>query len=302
VIRRGRHAVRCQQGSTYLELLLTVTLLAGAAAAYVAAFDGVEDQAAKAQTAFTLTSVQQAVRIHHVVTRAYPDDLDGLLIAPTMMIDATSVKEGGFYSGLPAELQGEDSREQTADGLLAFHRLSSSEVGALREAGITRLRMTRADRLDSPDRSSFHDALHDFDDPPNGIGLDVPLRPGLTVAMIGCMGLAQAPSTNCARIAALDPTMRHLVVAFGLGNHSSLIPQFLAEAPFSSLAPRDRYRRFLALYHLASDDGTRSGIPGNGRFEDGEVFHRARLLTVIDPTGLNRGEVATAVSLHPRQQ
>jgi hypothetical protein len=295
----GQSTICRQEGSTYLELLVTAALLGGAATAYVATFDGVEEQAARAQTAHTLSSVEHAVRIHHVVMKTYPDHLDGLLAAPTMINDATTAREGGFDSHLPKELQGEDGHEQTADGLLAFHRLSPAEVAALTAAGITGLRMIRTDR-NNDDRSSHSDPPG-LEDPPRGVGLEVPLQPGLTVAAIGCVAFPNGVAKKCSSIGALDPTISHLVVAFGLGRHSSLIPRFLAEAPVSPLSSRDRYRRYLALYHLASDDGTGSGIPGNGRFEDGEVFQRARLVSIIDPSGYTREEAMTVISLQSPQ-
>lgn len=260
---------RKRTGFTLIELLVVVAILAIIAGAIIAAYDGLEEKAAQGVATYDLGALNSTIRTFRVTNGGnYPDEWDSLLHT-----------DDSVLSIMPTKLQGK----------LGLYNLTPAGVAALNEVGITTVRKVATDLAGTeaiPNRV--------FDDPPRGVGALVPLADGVGVAAVEGIGQADfggstpADSTRLQDIAGLDATTAHVVVAFGIGNNSTLVhgsevfdarAASLAEAPFYQNVKPGEYGRYVALFHLGSD------ADASGTVEDGEIFEKARFLTVIDTKG-----------------
>lgn len=273
--------LRRRRGFTLLELLVVIAILATVAGGLLVAYDGLDMDAAEATATYNMAAIDKAVRTYHVVNKAFPDNLDSL------MTDG-----GNFFSALPAKLQGGDGDPSTDtmatvgsgtdDGKLAFYTLDSAGAKALTNAGITKLRFI-ADAsnvpTDIPNRA--------FDLPGRGNGVEVAVDQNLTVAIIETLGMGETAATSKPRlrdIAGLPEDQQHIVVAFGLGNNSTMVTgptANLSEAPWYTKVAKDEYGRFLLLFHIGTDYD-KSGTTGD---DAGEIFETAKFLGVLDTRG-----------------
>jgi len=301
-----------QGGFTLLELLVVVAILAIVAGGLLVAYDGMEAKAAKGQATFNLAAVDKGVRAFKVVTGGFPNELDSLLTdglsavtcaAGTSCTATAATPAGagtagsGFYAGLHSNLQGTDGNVLTADNKLGLYTLDASDVTALANAGVTSLRY-----VDDAVNAVGTIPNRDFDDLPRGRGLvTTPLAAGLVVPVVESEGLGAATDCNltisgaCNRlndITGLVPSIQHIVVALGIGNNSSIVSDAIganaahfSEAPFYTDIRKDQYGRFLALFHLASDNGAGGGTADDGIITSGERFSTARFVGIIDSKG-----------------
>jgi prepilin-type N-terminal cleavage/methylation domain-containing protein len=263
-----------RRGFTLIELLVVIAILATIAGGVLVSYDGLETDAAEGMSTFNLAGVDRAVRTYRTLNKAFPTNLDSLVVA----------NADGFCRMLPAKLQGSDQdplTDATADdGKLAFHALTAEGAAALNAAGLTSVRsiIDAASNLqrDIPNRG--------FDDPTRGGGTSVPVATGTRMAIIETDGIGAADSSRLRDIAGLDATRRHLVVALGLGNSSSMcagsgVTGGLSEAPFYTKVAKNEYGRFLLLFHIATD------ADDDGTVAAGEYFGEARFLAVLDTRG-----------------
>lgn len=311
----ARRVKKQQGGFTLLELLVVVAILAAIAGGLLVAYDGMEAKAAKGQATFNIAAIDKGVRAFKVVTGSFPNELDSLLTDGLSAVTcaagtsctataATAAGAGtagsGFYAGLHSNLQGADGSVLTAEGKLGLYALDAADVTALANAGVTSLR-----QIDDATNAVGVIPNRDFDDLPRGKGLVVsPLVAGSVVPVVESEGLGAAASPGgciapfngaCNRlndITGLVPAIQHIVVALGVGNNSSIISDatgasaaHFSEAPFYTDVRKDQYGRFLALFHLASDNGAGGGIADDGIITPGERFSTARFVGIIDSKG-----------------
>ncbi len=269
--------LRRHRGFTLLELLVVIAILATVAGGLLVAYDGLDTDAAEAQATFNMAAIDKAVRTYRTINKAFPDNLDALVTNNTTL--------PAFFAGLPAKLQGSDAdvtSDATAgdDGKLAFYALTVNGAAALSNAGITTLRyIDDANNLttDIPNRA--------FDDPDRGHGVGVAVASGIQVAIIETVNHGEDATETKPRlrdIAGLPAGKEHIVVAFGLGNNSSMVAgpaANLSEAPWYTKVAKDEYGRFLLLFHLGSDTDATAGV------SEDEIFETARFLGVLDTRG-----------------
>ncbi len=272
---------RRARGFTLLELLVVVAILATVAGGLLVAYDGLDTDAAEAQATFNIAALDKAVRAYKTINKTFPDNLDSLMV------------EGAdeFTISLPAKLLGDDVDANgvkiptTDDGKLAFYTLTADGAAALRGAGITTLRYIGATASNTIDAiPSVPNRI--FDDANRGLGVSGQVATGAKVAVIESKDIrttGPATSERLRDIAGLPADRQHVVVAFGLGNNSTIVksdsPGGLSEAPWYTKVAKDEYGRYLLLFHLASDDDL------SGTMDSDEFFSAAKFLGVLDTRG-----------------
>ncbi len=272
-----------RRGFTLLELLVVIAILAIIAGGLIVAYDGLDSQAAKGQAAFNIKGLDQAIRTFATVNRQHPNNYDSLLF--------TTAGDGTDATAL-------DILPEKIKGKIGPFTLTPEAVAALNAVGITHLRyVTGGYPNDLSAIPSIPNRI--FDDPPRGFGVSVPLTAGVVVAAVessdGSNSIADfsgadpGTSSRLRDMAGLDPTRLHLVVVFGLGNNATIVKSndpgtagmtstSLSEAPYYADLGRERYSRYLVLYHLATDD------EGDG-LDSGDYLSKARFLGVLDTNG-----------------
>lgn len=299
LIRSGR--MKDQSGFTMLELLVVVAIMAILAGGLIVAYDGLEAKSSKGQATFNIAAVDKGVRTFKVVGGSFPNELDAMLTTGISAVDclagtSCTATGGGFYAGLHNNLQGTDGNLATADSKLGLYSLDVLDVTALNNAGISQVRY-----IDGTKNTVGTIPNRDFDDDPRGKGVLTTLAGGMVVPVVESEGLGAATacatpfSAPCNRlndITGLDPSMMHVVVAFGLGNNASIVSDQagansanFSEAPWYTDVAKNQYGRFIVLYHLASDNGAGGGTANDGIIQAGERFSTARYVGVIDPKG-----------------
>jgi len=279
-----RHHPRKSGGFTLLELIIVVAILAIIAGGLIAAYDGLDKQASKGVATFNIGALDQAIRTFAVVNNSHPDNYDSLLFS-----DDASGTDGTALNLLPAKLQGK----------LSPLALSAAGVDAFNAVGITQARYVTGASGNGWDNVAGTHSIPQrvFDNPTRGAGASIALAAGTVVAIVETdqstdfLGAANTDSSRLRDIAGLDENLPHAVVAFGIGNNSTLVKQdgdtgtskltntSLSEAPFYTDVPKEEYNRYIALYHIATDSND------DGTFDTGEHFSKARFLGVIDTKG-----------------
>ncbi|MCO5170156.1 MAG: type II secretion system GspH family protein [Planctomycetes bacterium] len=276
-----------RRGFTLIELLVVIAILATIAGGILVSYDGLETDAAQGQATYNISAIDKAVRTYRTLNKEYPNELDSLLFSATG--DGT---DGTGLNTLNAKLMGK----------IGPHPLNAQGAAALAAVGINRTRyVSGALGYDNAALTAGGTSLQipnrAFDNPTRGRGVVVPLTAGAVVAAIESPGIGSfatgAPPANSARlrdIAGLDENRRHVVVAFGLGNNSTMVAErandgvfgrtgLLSEAPFYTHVTKAEYGRYLLLFHLATD------TDGNGTIEPAEYRAEARFIACLDTRG-----------------
>lgn len=265
-----------QGGFTLLELLVVIAIMATLAGSLLVSYDGLQGKADKAQATYNLAAIDQGVRTFKVVTGDFPNRLDNL-------IDDGATAAALFT--LPKKLKGK----------ISSHTLTASGLSSLEGVGIDTVRLinetnnveTEVGDLSIPNRA--------FDDADRGLGENLTLAVGSKVAVVEFLGstdldggLANTDSARLRDIAGLDATLPHLVVALGVGNNSTIVSSDsganaanFSQAPFYGSVDEDEYGRFVALFHIATDDAG----DGFDEGEEGDFFGEAKFIGVVDTFG-----------------
>ncbi|GIW79821.1 MAG: hypothetical protein KatS3mg105_1628 [Gemmatales bacterium] len=287
-------------GFTLLELLVVVAILAIIAGGLIVAYEGLEEKSAQGVATYAIGGLNNAIRHFHATNSSkYPNEWDSLLFSAS-----GNGTDAEALNILPVQLRLEK---------FGPHTLTADGVAALNKAGITTARYVSGTVvvngktydngtliIDGGTAPGHQIPNRVFDDPPRGFGVVVPLAAGVVVAAVENIlqadfgGSTPTLSDRLNDIAGLDPTKGHIVVAFGIGNNSTLVHNTtgqldprsarLAEAPIYRNVRPPEYSRYVALFHLATDtDGDGTIAPGT--FPSGEYLGSARFLTVIDTKG-----------------
>ena len=272
---------------TLLEFMIVIAIIAAIGGAAVYTYDRLDENMAKGRSTFDMAAIDRGVRLFKAVNGDYPQDLDLLTLSDTLVGDVSTVgpsvaTTGGFFSQLPRELKGLDGDRTTSDGYLHFFKASSAIVNALAEAGMERVRGI-------PSANDLGDARPPnlaYNDPPTGVGTEVPITTDLVFSIIESKNLGAPDSGLLQAITGLDPDVTHLVVALGFGNNSSMVSHSggvnsagFSNAPSDSDVDSSDYGRFLLLFHLGSDADLSDTI------EDSEIFPSALFIGTVDATG-----------------
>lgn len=266
-----------QGGFTLLELLVVIAIMATLAGSLLVSYDGLQGKADKAQATYNLAAIDQGVRTFKVVTGDFPNRLDNL-------IDDGATAAALFT--LPKKLKGK----------ISSHTLTADGLGALADVGIDTVRLinetnnveTEVGDLSIPNRA--------FDDADRGLGEDLSLAIGSQVAVIEFEGSVDLDlgeitddSSRLRDIAGLDATLPHLVVALGVGNNSSIVSTDsganaanFSQAPYYGSVDEDEYGRFVALFHIATDEDDDGTFDAG---EEGDFFGEAKFIGVVDTFG-----------------
>lgn len=256
-------ANRSRNAFTLLELLVVVAILAIIAGGLIAAYDGLEAQAGAGTSANSMASVDQAVRTFVTVVKQAPNGLDSL-VAATGTSSATATAAPTTGSLLL-------SLDHLADHVQVA-ALTAAQSAALVEAGIDTLYYLDATQNTAVGGVGTSRAPNRIFDPTvlgtGGYGFPGTFGSTDTPAVVRWLpdlDTSTTPPTPDAtsgnglhnRLVGAGPT--DVLVAFGLGNNSSMIgtndPSVassvtLAQAPFQVDQHRDEYGRFILLFNL----------------------------------------------------
>jgi len=283
-------------GFTLLELLVVVAILAIVGGGVIVAYDGLEQKSAQGTSTHSIANLDKSLRTFKVLNNgAFPTTFDSLLEATTTGAETNTAT---FTASTTTNLV---SMPSSLQGKLGPFPLTQEMLDALNEVGITDLRYIGSSLVDGdgitgntapggiPNRA--------FDSTPRGRGISRTLAAGDHVAVVESINIADfggsAPTTSdrLRDIGSLDDQIGHVVAAFGIGNNCTLVKNSgnrstgLAEAPFYGNVDKADYSRYIALFHLASDDGAGGATPNDGTYATSEVFSNARLLAVLDTRG-----------------
>ena len=284
-VKKSGYFLRYQNGGfTLLELLIVVGILAIVGAGVITAYDGLDKKAAKGKATYEIGALDSTMRVYRSINGAFPDTFDSM-----------GVDDDGTGADAVARL---NSLNDSLRGKIGVLTLTADMVASLGEAGITELRYIDGSAYDNTAFSAGGGSVgipnRVFDNPTRGEGYSVALAAGVQVMAIESTGAggsidgeggAPADSERLRDIAGLDETLLHAVVAVGIGNNSSLIKPDsdfaggLSEAPTYPDVAQDQYSRYIALFHVATDDDA------DGAFAAAETFGRARFLGVLDTKG-----------------
>ena len=285
-----------QSGFTLLELLVVVAILAIVGGGVIVAYDGLEQKAALGTATNSMANLDKSMRTFKVLSGGdFPTSFDSLVEASTTGTDTNSAT---LTATTTTNLI---SMTSALRGKLGPFALTQDMLDALNEVGISDLRYVGSSLQDGggvvgntapgdiPNRV--------FDSTPRGRGISRTLVAGDRVAVVESINIADfdglTPSTSdrLRDIGRLDDQIGHVVAAFGIGNNCTLVKNTdnfstgLAEAPFYSNVGSAEYSRYIALFHLASDDGAGGATPNDGTYAPSEVFSKAKLLAVLDSKG-----------------
>jgi prepilin-type N-terminal cleavage/methylation domain-containing protein len=293
-LKRKFENVRKKEGGfTLLELLVVVAILAAIAGTATIMLQDTDRKGAAAAHVAIMDELSKGIQTFRVLNQgAYPDIWDSLYA------NATNTTVGASALALlSADL---------TDGNLAFdHELTLPEVAALKNAGITRVRVV--DTTADPDGTdSAATCANDADDGTDGIGdlvrnkaNDVTPQnifriPGAN----GCGFDAHFTLVEDALVATWDGDQTRVgvplgaptatLVAFGIGPDSSLfnpsILGALSNVPVYRHVQSDEYNRFIVLWNLNPTIETEPGVfrsAGGGQ---------ASLQAIIDGAGDTKDE------------
>lgn len=261
---------------------MVIAILAIIAGTLVVAYENLEPAAAKAHAAYNIAAVDSSVRTFRAVNRAYPNNWDSLLF-----------NNGGSFEPLnvlPVKLRGDG----TGTAKVGPYVLTQGAVDALSAVGITTVRDVDSS-VSNIEFGTYSNALtfkpeqpnRVFDDPNGeGFGATRVLAAGDTVVALNGIAVADfdgvTPSNDgrANKVGNLPSNVAHIVIAFGLGNNTTLIDKtgrgraVLSEAPNYGNTLPNEYSRLLALFLVAEDSN------GDGTIDATEYLSEAEFLGI----------------------
>ncbi|OQW69915.1 MAG: hypothetical protein BVN34_03240 [Proteobacteria bacterium ST_bin12] len=301
-----------QKGFTLLELLVVITLLATLSVGALVAYEGIGENATSVAAANNIKVADSSIRTFRAIENVYPNqwdnlaNVDGLSVggAQDVLADATL----GFFGQWTATT----ANNVTSAVASSLNAVGVNEFQTLRGAATINLAQVSPNEAfneSAPGVSVPADEL-EFEFGPTGAlsvvnyanatqatwSISVVPSGGNNQACTAGGGAFNAPFQGAAltdnsplnRINDnLDNDECNLVIAVGFGKDvpgTTLDSRVaISTAPTYTngitVNPSTHYARFMALFHVASDED------GNGTIATGEVFPRARLLAVVDTEG-----------------
>ncbi|MBX9676393.1 MAG: prepilin-type N-terminal cleavage/methylation domain-containing protein [Methylotenera sp.] len=309
-----------QKGFTLLELLVVITLLATLSVGALVAYEGIGENAANVAAANNIKVADSSIRAYRAIENVYPNQWDNLANLGGELSGGAYEQLAGVtrtFFGQAAGLDTTDTAVQEALASLArvgvseFQTLTTAAVrpgnvppneffnesapGVLVPADEIEVELNDDGTFDAVEYAGVSAATISISTVPSGgaagtcefAGVNLAQNlDGVTETTVAGLGA----STKLNRINDnLDSDGCHLVVAVGFGKDvpgTTLGSRVaISTAPTYTngniINPSTHYARFMALFHVASDED------GNGTIATGEVFPRARLLAVVDTEGRN---------------
>lgn len=264
-------------GFTLLEALLVLAVLALVAGGAVLATESARDNSESRTIAYTIKTLHQTIETFTAMRGVAPDNLDALLaVTPS----SCTTKECTTISGPGMSL---GNLSQALSSKLSDPTLTTAQHSALAKAGITTTRYVHLAGndndcmpADAPCAANALTGMVAADGSPNPqvaniTHMDIPNRVFDRPAMSGKnrgRGFAHrlAPNDPVAKVN--DPTLNtkvgaapgDVLLAFGLGNHSTLVqeeaaatgPIGLAAAPTAPNVCKHHYARFIVVYNVGA--------------------------------------------------
>ena len=303
-LRRKFETIRSKKegGFTLLELLVVVAILAAIAGTATVMLQDTDRKASAGAHVAMMDQLSKAINEYRTMNNAYPDNWDSLFQSATGTLATASP-----LSILSEDLAGTIS-DATADnptftgGSIAAQTLTTAEFGALRDAGITQVRVLNTAAVgDGYTCSASHDGLQAvINNKDNSVTAQNIFRP---TAANGCGGATSATLADGSPVMvwAADGNKRvnayntgdtpvgataallvdDRLVAFGVGSDSSLFDPTkygaLSNSPIYRHVEPDEYNRFVVLF-IVSGHGIQGGkavfqaiVDGAGDTKDEEL-------------------------------
>lgn len=300
-----------EKGFTLLELLVVVAIIGILSAGALLAYEGLTEKAQASVASNNTANADQSIRNFRAVTQSYPDQFDNLVVQGGGALEfAPSLQDwlAEYTVALPAadgdgndrfiralqnvgieELQ---TRLITAETAGVEPNLQHNE-GALGAAAATDVQEA-AFAEDTDDDGTLTDETLDTDrvaivpsfngDTNAACTLETGTYPAATISG------AAIDVTFAQRLNAINDRLEddqcNLVVALGFGHdaaHSTSDSSVaIATAPTyisQNVNPTEDYARYVALFHVASDEDE------DGQIDDADYFENARLIAVVDTEG-----------------
>ncbi len=303
-----------QKGFTLLELLVVITLLATLSVGALVAYEGIGENASNVAAANNIKVADSSIRAYRAIENVYPNqwdnlaNVDGLSVggAQDVLADATAAFFGQWTATTADTVTAAVASSLNAVGVNEFQTLTSAAT-----INLAQVSPNEAFNESAPGVSTPADEL-EFEFGPTGalsaVNYDNTAQATWSISVVPSGGNNQtctasggafnapfvgATLTNNTRLNRindnLDDDACNLVIAVGFGKDvpgTTLESRVaISTAPTYTngniINPSTNYARFMALFHVASDEDQ------NGTVEVGEVFPRARLLAVVDTEGRN---------------
>lgn len=250
-----------------LEMIVVMAIIAVIGGGLLAAFSGLEDDAASAQSGFNVSAIERALYTYVKLNQKFPDEWDSLVTGDA---SANPFRADDLLDRLTPELTNN----------LRWRTMSQNDLNALTAIGITTVRNIDTGAAAANQYNDDDDFTNDNVEVPNRLFDNA-------VAASGYYGVPRVLVRND-RVAnvrhnrelgeTLGLAANDRVVALGLGNNNSFcdpsMKGSLGYAPFAKVAP-GRYGRYIALFMVR---------------ESGTSLSSARFLGIVDPQGKLRDE------------
>lgn len=303
-----------QKGFTLLELLVVITLLAVLSVGALVAYEGIGENANNVAAANNIKTADSSIRAYRAIENVYPNQWDNLANIDGTVADGTV----GFLSDATKSFFGQwqaTSADAVAQkvavamdsvGINEFQSLNGGATFAETTAPNERLNESAPGLLtgDAADELTFVVnngvfASVDYDGGPAATWNISVVPSGGNAQVCTAAGGAFNTAFDTTVIAdnlrlnrindALDDDACNLVIAVGFGKDVpgttlgsrvaiSTAPTY---ANGNTVNPSVHYARYIALFHVASDEDA------DGTIQEGEVLPKPRLIAVVDTEGRN---------------
>jgi prepilin-type N-terminal cleavage/methylation domain-containing protein len=296
-----------QSGFSLLELIVVIAIIGLLSLGAIVVYDGLTDKAQTTVSTANAAGLDTALREYRATALVYPDKWDNLaanaantpvgsLASITKTKFASADISGAAAASIKAALTnaGISNLMQVADGSTPASIEPNDYLNATggNSATVTTVSATQYVSILPTYGSAAACTV-------GGTAL-----PTVTLDAATTIGVSDGNRQNVIN-ADLGATTCNLVLALGFGREAAratngkAINMSTAPLYVSGLVnPAKNYARYIALFHVGQDGYTRSGATagtaGNNDIEDGEIFTKAKLLTVLDPEGKTIEENITA--------
>ena len=264
---------------TLLELLIVVAILAIIGGGMIAAYDGLEEDAAQGAATRDIAALDQAFRTFKVVEKGLPNNLESLLAADVSGATITMSGTDNVVAELSAAPTLTSGLASKVAGKFGVRALTADQLDNLRDSGLTLVRYIDAQGDDETESdldinaadgtaatavgpmSQIDIPQHMFESPRPGNGRDRGRGFVLDLADAGFDATnvqfavwddqdPAAPVDNYNNVKVGAPA-NAVLVGFGIGNASTLITSGseagLAHAPYYANVAKEKYNHYIAL-------------------------------------------------------
>ncbi len=295
-----------QSGFSLLELIVVIAIIGLLSLGALVVYDGLTDKAQTTVSTANAAGLDTALREYRATSLTYPDNWDNLAAA------AANTPVGSLASITKTKFASADISGSAAASIKAA--LTNAGISNLlqRANGTTSASIEPNDYLNvananggtvtTVSATQYVSILPTYG---NAAACSVggTVLPTVTLDAATAIGVSDGNRQNVIN-ADLGATTCNLVLALGFGREAARATNGksinISTAPLyvsGLINPSKNYARYIALFHVGQDGYTRTGATAGATpndIEDGEIFTKAKLLTVLDPEGKTIEENITA--------